>query len=441
MTKIARAWNQYWFRPAPLFDLAVARIIIVGTQLAIVWIAGPYVEHAALPDAMYDPIPILHILVAPLGWMFRPSLEMTEVIRWAVFAAGVTSIIGLYTNFSLLVFAWGNIFLMAYKYSFGDFHHPEGLMMIGLVMLALSPAGRALSIDDLRRRIRRSSSERKFERYSLTGDMGIFARWPLLSIRWLFAFAYSSAAYYKFTVGGADWLNGYTLQWYILQDAFRWDSAVGLWLGQQHGLSLVLSWFSVIFEGTFFLVLIVPALAWIYIPAGIGLHTGIYIAMGAPFFQWIGLYAVFVSWSSATRRVSLRKDGEPRFKHLDIYFDGLCPLCIRSMTMVRYADLFDRLRFRDLEEAKSRELLKAYPDLSVDDLRREMHVIAPDGSVTRGFFAFRTIVRHLPTMWPILPVFYLPFANRLGPQVYRRVATGRLRIQGCEDGACSRHGY
>ena len=111
------------------------------------------------------------------------------------------------------------------------------------------------------------------------------------------------------------------------------------------------------------------------------------------------------------------------------------------MKTLRHLDLFDRLRFRDLEKAESQELLKAYPDLSIDDLRREMHVMAPDGSVTRGFFAFRTIARFLPTLWLIVPVFYLPFANRLGPQIYRRVATGRLRIQGCEDGACLRHEY
>jgi hypothetical protein len=48
---------------------------------------------------------------------------------------------------TLLLFAAGNVFLQSVVYSFGEFHHPEGLMMIGLVVLALSPSGRALSLD------------------------------------------------------------------------------------------------------------------------------------------------------------------------------------------------------------------------------------------------------------------------------------------------------
>ena len=106
MMGIVRAWNRYWFAPAPLFNLAVSRILIVATQIAFVWFLDPrqeYVDLSALPAAMYDPLPILHFLVAPVGWMFRPSLETTEVIRWIVLATGVTSFLGLFTNISLVV--------------------------------------------------------------------------------------------------------------------------------------------------------------------------------------------------------------------------------------------------------------------------------------------------------------------------------------------------
>lgn len=442
MMAVVHAWNRYWFRPAPLFNLAVARIIIVGTQIAIVFIADPrheWVELAALPDSMYDPLPIFHLLVSPLGWLFRPSLEITEVIRWIVLATGLTSMIGLFTNFSLVGFAWANIFLKAYGYSFGDYHHPEGLMMIALVLIALSPAGHVLSVDDLRRRLRQSKTTGKFERYNLTQELSKFARWPLLSIRWLLVFAYSNAAFSKLSIGGVDWLNGYTLQYYLVQDAIRKNIPGALWLAQQHDLSMIMSWLSVFFEGTFFLVLIIPSLAWFYVPVGIGIHTGIYVAMRAPFFQWVALYAVFVSWTDASRRVTVKKNGDRRSQRLDIYFDGLCPLCIRSMTIIRYLDLFDRLQFCDLEQPAGRTFLREHPELSVDDLRREMHVVAPDGSVSRGFFAFRVIARYVPTLWPALPVFFLPFADRLGPRIYRQVAAGRVRRDNCESGTCARH--
>ena len=34
--KLAERWDRYWFRPAPLFDLAVLRVLVVGYQ--VLWL-------------------------------------------------------------------------------------------------------------------------------------------------------------------------------------------------------------------------------------------------------------------------------------------------------------------------------------------------------------------------------------------------------------------
>ena len=108
------------------------------------------------------------------------------------------------------------------------------------------------------------------------------------------------------------------------------------------------------------------------------------------------------------------------------------------MKILRFVDLFDQLTFVDLEGPRASEFLAGHPELSVDDLRHEMHVSAADGSVSRGFYAFRTICGVVPTLWPLRPLFCLPLADRVGPRVYRRVAAGRLRREACEDGSCGR---
>ena len=57
----------------------------------------------------------------------------------------------------------------------------------------------------------------------------------------------------------------------------------------------------------------VPALALIYLPLGLGFHTGIWVTMRAPFFTFMALYAAFVPWSAVyrwlceKRPVSLRR--------------------------------------------------------------------------------------------------------------------------------------
>ena len=164
--------------------------------------------------------------------------------------------------------------MQAYIYSFGEFHHPEALMMITLVILAMSPAGAALSVDDLRRRRSNFFERGRFENFNIFEKKSLFARWPLLLVQWIFALIYFSAFFSKISQAGFDWMNGYTLQYYLIQDGIRWGSDLGIWLGQHHTVVLLLSWISIIFEGTFILVLIFPRLAWFYIPAGVAFQVG-----------------------------------------------------------------------------------------------------------------------------------------------------------------------
>lgn len=93
----------------------------------------------------------------------------------------------------------------------GDFHHGEAVVMIALVVLALSPSGRALSIDSLWRDLRAARRRRRFERVALLREESAFARWPLRLVAWVFALIYLSAAIFKLEEAGLDWVNGYPI--------------------------------------------------------------------------------------------------------------------------------------------------------------------------------------------------------------------------------------
>lgn len=301
MRRVIRAWRGYWFRDAPLFDLAVCRIVIVATQLKIL-VSSSYDSQAAMPDALYDPLPVLHLMLAPVGWDFRPSLVMVEGLHDLTLAAGVLALVGLFTNLGLVLFAAGNVFLQAYQYSFGNFHHPEGPIMIALLILALSPAGGVLSIDYLRRRVRWDARRLRFEPARRFDRKSPFAGWPLRLIQWTIALVYLSAAGAKLRDGGLDWANGYTLRYYFVQDGLRSGSDLALWFGSQHLLAQWLSWLTLFVEGTFFLAVLFPPLAWFYLPAAGALHLGIELTLRAPFFHWVALYSAFIPWS----RVALK---------------------------------------------------------------------------------------------------------------------------------------
>ena len=175
-------------------------------------------------------------------------------------------------------------------------------MMIALAVLAISPSGRMLSLDAWLRRRRTGEDVTPLEQTSS------FAGWPLKLIQWFFVLMYASAVWSKLSASGLDWANGYTLQYFLARDGLRWDSPLAVWLSQHHILILLSQYGVLLFQATFALAVIFPKLRWIYVPAGLCLHIGIYLTLTAPFFQWIALYAVFIPWSEALQRLRARSD-------------------------------------------------------------------------------------------------------------------------------------
>lgn len=295
-------WHDYWFSPWPCLDLAVTRIVMVGTQLFWITVFTDMhqllVKRAALDDGLWQPLPIMNLLNLPFGWGLRPGVEVIEIMFAVSLLAGVFSLIGLLTNASLVVFAATSVYLQAFAYSFGDFHHPEAVMMVALSVLALSPCGRVLSVDGWLRARKRPGPAPDVA--TVTSD---FAVWPLRLLQWFFAFMYISAVFNKLSFAGIEWANGYTLQYVLARDGLRWGSDLGVWLSQFHTLVLVGQIGVLVFQATFVLAVIFPILRWVYVPAGLAFHTLIYLTLAAPFFSWIALYVVFIPWASALQHL------------------------------------------------------------------------------------------------------------------------------------------
>ena len=327
MNLIPKNWQTYWFSPRPLLDLAICRIIAVTVQLYYccnfifynqkivnsvnlpdIYQPLPFynqiVNSVNLPDSIYQPLPILQLLTFPLGSEYRPNLAALMVIFIMTIISGFLSLIGWKTRFNLLVFAYVNLFLQTYIYSFygGYTPHSSSLMLITLFIFAFSPAGQVLSIDDWYRFLKSKKKLSNFKSIhtywsTLSNQSSRFASWPLLLVQWMFALTYLSAALTKLK-SGLVWMNGYTLQYYLMYIGWIRDIDLGLWLSQYHTLAVIFSWIAVTWELTFLLVLVFPRLTWIYLPLGVAFHSGIYLVFGLNFFKMIALYSVFIPWSS-----------------------------------------------------------------------------------------------------------------------------------------------
>jgi len=295
MSRAATVWNRYWFPNAPLLDLAILRIIAVGTQLILLAFDSgegfsKIREVGAMPRFVYEPLPFLEPIVFLFGGHNFTVAEMMS-LQLIITIAGVMAVFGLYTRISLLLFAGGYGLSQLWILSHGDIHHAEAAMVIGLAVLALSPCGAVLSLDARRGRNKLSLAEQ------MTATSRE-ARWPILTIQWFFGLMYLSAFYAKLVMSDFQWANGYTLQYYLAEDGLRWDPLLGVWLSQFHLVNYIGQWLVLAFQGTFFLSLLIPRLKWIYVPAGMAMHVGIYLMLSAPFPQWIALYFAFFPWSA-----------------------------------------------------------------------------------------------------------------------------------------------
>ncbi|MGB0910950.1 MAG: hypothetical protein ACPGYT_11355, partial [Nitrospirales bacterium] len=193
-------WSNYWFRPSRLFNLAVCRLILVAAQMFLLqyfetfdYLVMLATQASSGGDSLFYPLLVYRLLTLPFGSNFIPSIEWFQAIYYLTLLAGIGSFLGIWTNVSLGIFAIGNIFLQAFTYSFNEIHHPHGLMMIALSILAVSPCGQTLSLDDLWKRLTQASQNRQLHLFNIFTQTSEFSRWPILLIQWIFAVCYASA--------------------------------------------------------------------------------------------------------------------------------------------------------------------------------------------------------------------------------------------------------
>lgn len=110
---------------------------------------------------------------------------------------------------------------------------------------------------------------------------------------------------------------------------------------------------------------------------------------------------------------------------ISVLYDGHCGLCRRALGTLRALDWRGVIRpvnFRMEEERR-----QWAPDILLEDLDRAMHIRYANGATLHGFSAFRSLSWHLPLLWILAPLFYLPGVKFVGDRVYARIAARRNR--------------
>lgn len=267
-------WHRHWFEPAPLADLAMARIVVV--LILVVLDHGGRASWVALaPPGVFKPIAFLETI----GLAAQPSpalvarvasIENTLLVLAGLGVVARPALAGIFV-LQLVQEAWVN--------SLGKVTHATVPLLYTIGFLALAPCDRALS---LRARIRGRPAS------SLSPD----ARWPIeLAVVVLVAY-YWKAGVSKLVGGGLAWADGATLQFYLLTNRMAW----GTWLAGFPAACAALSACSLAFELGSPLAIARP-LRWIVLGAGVLFHLGTWLFLGITFWPLVATYLVCVPWT------------------------------------------------------------------------------------------------------------------------------------------------
>ncbi len=305
------------------------------------------------------------------------------------------------------------------------------LRLIGFLLI-LSPGTVALSLPRLDRQWQQWKKNRRLL------PPPTMPAWPQVLLQWQIIVLYVTSAWDK--LNGTMWLAG-TAPAIALQHP-HFARFPGMIENALSYASPTIAYATLVFELSWLLLLLPPVLGmhlpgfhsgklrrWLLL-AGVVFHGAIFLFLDAGSFSpamltaYLGLLrdedfaAMKAFWNKRWLRRTRKTHGQ-----IDVLYDGRCGFCTRSVFWLALIDWLGRLRFVNFHNAVARAAVA--PELPFAQLNRSMHIKMPDGRTFTGFRAFRVIAHHLPLLWPLVPVSYLPGATAIGDRTYQRIADKR----------------
>jgi predicted DCC family thiol-disulfide oxidoreductase YuxK len=123
----------------------------------------------------------------------------------------------------------------------------------------------------------------------------------------------------------------------------------------------------------------------------------------------------------------------------DVFIDGACPFCQWVRARVEAFDTHSRLLFVDYNDSGA----AARAPFTREELDREMHVRAPDGSWHAGYAAWLVLLRAMPFVRWLGTLLGSSMFRNTGLRLHHWIARNRYRLPGapppCLSDACPRH--
>jgi len=123
----------------------------------------------------------------------------------------------------------------------------------------------------------------------------------------------------------------------------------------------------------------------------------------------------------------------------EVFMDGVCPFCQRVRARIEPFDTDRRLEFLDYNDPGT----AGRAPFTCEELAKEMHVRAPDGSWHAGYAAWLVLLGAMPLLRWLGALLSTSMFRKRGPKLYAWIARNRDRLPGSPpppcDKTCPRH--
>jgi hypothetical protein len=383
LRSLARAWDDFFFKPqsplpVALFRIAYGFLVIVNLFLLRGdwenWFGThSFVSFETMRQMAAGPRINLFVFIAQNEFWIN-------ALFWFFLLAAICLMAGFFTRASsiavfvcLVSIHQRNLFIL---------HSGDTLMRVSGFFLMFAPAGAALSVDRLIRIWR--------------GREGLEIRprapWAQRMIQFETALAYFVTFYIK--SGGTTWVDG-TATYYVLRlDEFR-RFPVPDFLKDPF-MTRIQTWATLAIEFALGVLVWFRELRYVVLLAGLALHVSLEYSMNVPLFQWmiVATYLTFIypedlarAWEWVRARVA------PRFgKPVVVVYDGESDKGRRTANLLRAIDILGLLRLVDGQSQVAR------PEAGGS---RGLLLVATPWGMRAGFDGLRFAARATPLLWPL----------------------------------------
>lgn len=404
LSSLSLLFAKYHQRKAPAFIVGFLRILYALVALQEIFFLL-YFNHL-----IFDPIPYIDVEF--------PMIPLFLVL-WGVVATCL--LLGYKSQQAIIVNYIFWIVFVNFTPMQRDFDGGFDLFMIGVgLFMIFMPLGRSLSLDNLIYKLQFKHQNKP----KISRDVSVLVL--LAPVLICLGFLYLDSAIHK--MFAEHWRNG--LGGWLPSSMPYYISALDMsWLLNMEWVQKSIGYIILVFQFAFIFLFYRRNFRPWFLLVGAGLHFGITVTFNIyPFgLGMLSIYVLMVPFSWWQKVGDFLVCPEPE---LTVYYDGDCPLCNRTVTILHHFDVLKAVSFKNLQQYGENEpALAAYEQKL---LLLDLYAVDHNAQVFSGVDTYSKILVKMRYLAIFGWLMRFPGVYQIAKAIYRNIADKRERV-GCDE--------